>query len=276
MTRFSLGGRHRHPVEPSPNPAPHRLLVDGRWRRPVIELACLVIGVGLFSWLHNLAGTDVAAATANAHALQSVERALDLDVEVSANHWLAGHAVLVTAAVLWYRLYYLPLAGVLLWLLFRHPQTYRVVRRTLTVMAPLALLVFWLVPVSPPRFALPGIVDIVATHDLFGSTASVDLANGQNHFSAMPSLHVGWSALCAYGAWLALRPRHSHLALLVWLFPAIMVAVVIATGNHYVLDVLGSAVLLALSIGAARAWEHLGRQPSTPVTHRPTTDRPSN
>ncbi len=34
------------------------------------------------------------------------------------------------------------------------------------------------------------------------------------------------------------------LALLAWLFPIIMVAVVIASGTHYVLDVAGSAVLL--------------------------------
>jgi len=163
-------------------------------------------------------------------------------------------------AVLVYRLYYLPLAAVLLWLLFLRPEIYRVVRRILTVMAPLALLIFWLVPMSPPRFALPGIVDLVAQHDLFGSTASVDMANGQNHLSAMPSLHVGWSALCAYAAWLALRGGHPRSAWLVWLFPATMVAVVITTGNHYVLDVAGSAVLLVVSIGAIRAWERICRR----------------
>jgi hypothetical protein len=221
----------------------------------------LVIGAVLFSRLHNLAGTNVAAATANAHTLQSIERALHIDVELSANHWLAGHSRLVTVAVLCYRLYYLPLAAVLLWLLFRRPEIYRVVRRILTVMAPLALLVFWLVPVSPPRFALAGIVDVVARHDLFGSTASVDLANGQNHFSAMPSLHVGWSGLCAYAAWLALRDEHPRLAPLVWLFPAVMVVVVITTGNHYVLDVAGSAALLTASIAIARA----GSAKSTPI-----------
>lgn len=246
----------------SPPPGRRSRLARARWRRRGIELTGLIIGAALFLWLHNLAGTNVAAATANADTLQSVERALDVNLELTANHWLAGHTGLVTAAVLCYRLYYLPLAGVLLWLLFRHPEIYRVVRRILVVMAPLALLVFWLVPMSPPRFALPGIVDLVAQHDLFGSTASVDLADGHNHLSAMPSLHVGWSALCAYGAWLALRGGHPRLAPLVWLFPAVMVAVVITTGNHYVLDVAGSAVLLIVSIGVARAWERNRQQPS--------------
>lgn len=239
-----------------------------RWRRPVSELAGLVVGAVVFTWLHNMAGTDITSATANARALQSAERALQVDIELSANHWLATHPALIQAAVVYYRLYYLPIAVVLLWLIFRRPETYRRIRRVLIVMAPLALLVFWLVPMSPPRFALPGIIDVIAQHDLFGSTASVDLSNGQNHFSAMPSLHVGWSALCAYAAWCALRGAHPRLAALTWLFPAVMVAVVITTGNHYLLDVAGSALLLTVSIAAATAWQRYGRSPHAPPETR--------
>jgi hypothetical protein len=219
----------------------------------VIELAGLAVGVVLFTWLHNLAGTDVAAATANAHALQSVERALGLDIEPAANRWLAASPALSIAAVWYYRLYYLPLAGALLWLLFRHAADYRTVRNTLLVMAVLALLIFWLLPMSPPRFALPGIVDIVAQRDVVAGAASRDLTNGQNHFSAFPSLHVGWSALSAYATWRVLRRNHPRASLLVWLHPVIMVAVVITTGNHYVLDVAGTAALLTFSIAAALA-----------------------
>ena len=225
------------------------------WRRPVAELAGVIVAVGLFSWLHNMAGKDVSAATANAGEVQSVERSLHLDIEVAANQWLVGHPVLIQPAVLFYRLYYVPLLGVLLWVLLGKVEVYPTIRRTLVVMAPLALLVFWLVPMSPPRFALAGIVDVVAEHEVFVGGASRDLTNGQNHFSAMPSLHVGWSALCAYAVWLSLRGQHPRLALLIWLFPLVMVAVVITTGNHYVLDVAGSVVLLTISIAAATAWD---------------------
>ncbi|MEP6562181.1 MAG: phosphatase PAP2 family protein [Nakamurella sp.] len=123
---------------------------------------------------------------------------------------------------------------------------------------------------SPPRFALTGIIDIVAQHDVVAGDASRDLANGQNHFSAMPSLHVGWSALCAYAAWLALRGERPRLAPLVWLFPAVMVAVVIANGNHHVLDVAGSAVLLTISIIAAICWDrYRSARPSGSKTQSP-------
>ncbi|WP_347352677.1 phosphatase PAP2 family protein [Intrasporangium sp.] len=57
--------------------------------------------------------------------------------------------------------------------------------------------------------------------------ASRDLSTGQNHFSAFPSLHVGWSAVCACAAWLAIRRPRPRTATLVWLFPLVMVAVVI-------------------------------------------------
>ncbi|WP_327004164.1 phosphatase PAP2 family protein [Dactylosporangium sp. NBC_01737] len=211
----------------------------------------LVLGFLLFSRLHAAAGTSRAAATANARHLQSVERVLHLDVEPAANRWLAGHPALIQPAVYCYRLYYAVLLGVLVWVYVRHTEVYRQVRRTLLAMAVLVLPVFWALPMSPPRFALPGVVDVVAEHDLFGSTASRDLGNGQNHFSAMPSMHVGWSLWCAYAVWLALRATHPRAALLVWAFPLVMTAVVLTTGNHYVLDVAGSAALLAIAAGVA-------------------------
>ncbi len=216
----------------------------GRVRAVLTEAILLVLVLLGFTRLHAAVGTDVAVATDNARTLQSVERQLHLDIELATNRWLAGHEALITPAVLVYRLYYAALIGVLLWVFFRHADVYRPVRRTFVAMAGLALLVFWALPMSPPRFALAGVVDIVAGHDLLGGGALREA----NNFSAMPSLHVGWSAWAAYAVWSALRVEHPRGALLAWVFPVVMVADVLATGNHYVLDVVGSAALLAVSI----------------------------
>jgi hypothetical protein len=185
------------------------------------------------------------------------EVAILVSVELAANRWLSAHEVLISPAVLGYRLYYVVVLGVLVWVFLRHFEVYRRARRTFVTMACLALVVFWTLPMSPPRFSLPGTVDIVAENDVVGGRASRDPGNGQNHFSAMPSLHVGWSAWCAYVVWSALRTTHPRAALLAWAFPLAMVADVIATGNHYVLDVVGSAVLLLASIAAASVWGSL-------------------
>jgi PAP2 superfamily len=234
-------------------------LVRGAGGRPavVVEVVIVLLGALVFAYFHAATGKSVTAASTNAGALQSVERALHIDIERTANAWLAGHPALIQPAVYCYRLYYGVLLGVLLWVFIRHAEAYLMVRRTLVAMALLVLPVFWAVPVSPPRFAMPGIVDIVAEHDLWGSHASRDLDNGQNHFSAMPSMHVAWSLWCAYAVWSALRAGHPRAALLSWVFPLVMIAVVLTTGNHYVLDVVGSGVLLVVSMGAVSAWSQL-------------------
>jgi hypothetical protein len=231
---------------------------ESRRPRALVELVGLLVWFVVFARLQSAAGQDVTAATANALALQSAERALQIDIAASANHWLAGHLVLSHLAVYVYRLYYVVVAGVLLWVFLRHAGVYRTVRRTLVAMMVLVLPVYWLVPMSPPRFALPGVVDIVATYDIFGP-ASRDAGNGHQHYTAMPSMHVGWSLWCAYAVWSALRVAHPRLALLSWIFPLLMTAVVLGTGNHYVLDVAGSVALLVVSIAAASTWGRLVR-----------------
>jgi membrane-associated phospholipid phosphatase len=151
---------------------------------------------------------------------------------------------LAVAAAYFYRLYYAVFVGVLAWAWVRHPHTYLKARRTLLAMAAIALLVYWAVPMSPPRFSFRGIVDVVTQHDLFGG--EVQQAGGAGSYSAMPSMHVAWSAWCAYTVWAAVRPTRPYLAWTAWLFPALMTLVVIGTGNHYVLDVVGSALLLTV------------------------------
>ena len=234
--------------------------VAGRGRAALVEALIVLVVLVVFSRLHAAAGVDAAAsATANAEALQAFERALNLDIELAANRWLVEHDLLIPLAVVVYRSYYAVILGVLVWVFVRHAGVYLHVRRTLVAMTLLALPVFWALPMSPPRFALPGVVDIIAAHDPIAGASSVDPDSGRNHYSAMPSLHVGWSAWCAYAVWLALRGSHPRLALLAWVFPLVMVADVFTTGNHYVLDVVGSALLLGVSIVAARLWARLIR-----------------
>ena len=210
------------------------------------EIAGLVAVLLVFTRLHNAAGKDVAAADANALSVRSIERGLHVDVEPAANRWLTDHPALIPPAVYHYRLYYVVLLGAVVWIYLRRPEAYLLARRTFVAMTLLVLPVYWLLPLSPPRLALPGIVDIVAQHDIFAR-------HSENEHSAMPSLHVGWSAWCAFAVWSALRADRPRAALLAWVFPLLMAADVLATGNHYVLDIAGSVVLLALSIAVAAA-----------------------
>jgi hypothetical protein len=235
---------------------------DGR-PAPLAEAAFLLLVVLLFLWLHAAIGNNVTAATANALTLQSLERTLHLNIALWANNWLTAHPALIQPAVYYYRVYYVVIIGVLVWAYIRHAGVYVKVRRTLVAMTLLVLPIYWMVPMSPPRFALPGVVDIVAEHDIIGRHATRGPGSGDNVLSAMPSMHVGWSLWCAYAVWYALRDTHPRLALLSWIFPLGMAAVVLVTGNHYVLDIAASIALLIVSIAATSAWGHLARRRRT-------------
>jgi hypothetical protein len=236
-----------------------------RRERPALPAELLILGLAalLFARVHASVGLDVSVATANAQHLQSLERALHVDLESTANHWLVDRPGLAVAAAYFYRLYYAVFVAVLAWAWLRHPDTYLRARRLLLVMAAVALLMYWAVPMSPPRFSLPGIVDVVSRHDLFGGHA--EQVGRAGPYSAMPSLHVGWSAWCAYTVWAALHVTRPYLAWTAWLFPALMTLVVIGTGNHYLLDVVGSALLLTVCVLATSpplGWRLRGRKPA--------------
>jgi PAP2 superfamily len=159
-------------------------------RRGLVEAAILVLVLVAFAGLHAVVAQDAAAAAAHAHAVQSLERGLHLDIELTTNRWLAEHEAFIAPAVLLYRLYYAVLLGVLIWVFFGHPDIYLRARRTFVAMTGLALLVFWVLPTSPPRFALPGVVDIIAEHDILATHAG-PAAKSSVDLTAMPSLHVG-------------------------------------------------------------------------------------
>src|SRR5690348_4942117 len=60
----------------------------------LVEVIGLLLWFPVFTCLHSAVGKDIAAATANALALESTEHAVHIDIERSANGWLAGHLVL--------------------------------------------------------------------------------------------------------------------------------------------------------------------------------------
>ncbi|NUR74104.1 MAG: phosphatase PAP2 family protein [Hamadaea sp.] len=216
-----------------------------RVKKATFEVAGLALWLFVFTRVHDMLGKDAAAAYAHARTVQTVERALHLDVERAANRWLTEHPILIQPAVYLYRTYYVVVLGVLVWGYLRRSAVYPQVRRTLVAMTALVLPVYWLYPLAPPRLALAGVVDIV------WGQSTMTIHDGQNTFSAMPSMHVGWSLWSAYAVWVALRSSHPKAALAAWIFPLLMIGVVFTTANHYVLDVIGSIVLVSCAVGVA-------------------------
>ena len=111
----------------------------------------------------------------------------------------------------------------------------------------IAFVVFWRYPVAPPRM-LGGFTDVVASTHAIGSWHTGALASHANQLAAMPSLHIAWAVWCTRRR-VAAHQRAAACARSRSLYPFVTGFAVLATGNHFLLDIVGGALLVALAIG---------------------------
>lgn len=229
----------------------------GRIRRAALEVALLVVVYLIFTHVQGALGGDGTLASHNGHGVQSLERALGIDLEGPVNAWTERHPAVAVALALVYPcvLALVPISLAVVVLV--RPAVYRAHLRRLVWLSFASLPVFWLFPVSPPRLDQPGIVDVVAQHSIMSSAMSPDSVSHANLYAATPSLHVAWGLWCGM-ALRALVPHHRRGARIVpMLLPALVAVDVVATGNHYVVDVVAGAALALLAAVVerrVRAW----------------------
>ena len=245
----------------------------GHWTRiggPLLGEAALV--VGLYS-VWQFIGARVRNQTAGAYErgqwLLDAEKYVPLPSELSLNHAIMGYPWLVQAANLYYATMHFGAAiALLVWLYLRHRDRYAGVRTVLALFTAISLAVS-LVPVAPPRLiAGAGFVDTAEHYGQSVYTATNSVV-GPNQLSAMPSVHVGWSVLVGVAVVLVAAGPWRWLALA---HPAATMVVVAATANHYWLDGIAAAGLLAVAAGlwwaglwweGRRAWRGSGSGPAT-------------
>jgi PAP2 superfamily len=137
--------------------------------------------------------------------------------------------------------------GWLLRLYHRRDPSFRAERRAALFAFCVALPFFALFPTAPPR-TLDGFVDTMAERGM-----SLDhplLIRFYNPIAAMPSHHVAFALVTGVG--LAARGQ-TKLRRTAWRgYPVGVALVVVATGNHFVADVAGGALLGALARRVAR------------------------
>jgi membrane-associated phospholipid phosphatase len=234
------------------------------------EVAVLAGGYLIYSWVADQAPRG--AALAHGRAILRFEKAVRINVEHSLNHfWTTkGHSIIVAGNVYYDLMHFIVPVGTLLWVYFFRHEVYRRVRTPLVVVSLVALAVFWLWPTAPPRL-IPelGLYDTIARVHTLGGGGSHGITASENPFAALPSLHVAWATWSAYAVWSSTRNwvARGLLALHV----AVMAFLVVATGNHWVSDVLAGAsgvlVSVLLSYGVAAAWR-TWRAPTVSATER--------
>src|ERR1700722_9492075 len=203
---------------------------------------------------HPVLGPD--GALARARWLWHAERVLHMPSETLVQRAFLPHPLLIQAFNLYYAgLHFAVLIGCLVWLFFRYRASYFRVRTTVVLFTGFSLLV-QLIPVAPPRL-LPGdgMIDTAARYgqSVYGSDAGFN----PDQLSAMPSVHIGWALLIAVVVVHVSRSRWRWLALG---YPVLTTLAVVVTANHYWLDGLAAAALLALALLVQRAGQALRRK----------------
>ena len=187
---------------------------------------------------------DAEGAVRNAEAVIRLESSLGLSWEHDFQNLVVGSDVLTDTANAVYVYGHWPVliaTGVVLYRYRR--ERYYVLRDGCLVTGVAGLVIFALFPVAPPRLIDLPLVDTVTLRSPgYRQLLPPSLVN---QYAAMPSFHAGWNLLAGivvFGATRSLVVRAFAVAM-----PAAMAFAVIATANHFVIDVVaGTLIVLAV------------------------------
>jgi PAP2 superfamily len=211
-----------------------------------VEVAAIVWLLWLYDAITNLAPLRLGAALSHARSVLHLEQTLGIAPERTLDHWLAAHRTIGLALSDYYdNAHFVVTLTLLGWLWWRRADLYRPLRNSLVLVNVLAFLVFWRYPVAPPRM-LPGFTDVVAATGAIGSWHTGALASHANELAAMPSLHMAWAVWCTVALW-RLSER-LWVRIVAMLYPCLTALAVLATGNHFVLDILGGLITIAAAL----------------------------
>lgn len=252
-----------HPTQAALRSPLARLIVraDGR---SALWIELLFVGwlMWLYDALDNLAPLRRIFALHNAAALLSFEHSLHLDPELALNRLASASNVLGLALSYYYiSLHFFVTFGVLAWLWWADRRGYRARRTQLILVNVIAFAVFWRYPLAPPRmFAALGFSDTVAATRAVGDFHSGSLASAADQYAAMPSLHVAWATWSSIAIWRLARRRTVRAIAII--YPLATIFVVLATGNHFLLDAVAGLLTPLVAIALQRAlWWLWARRP---------------
>jgi diacylglycerol O-acyltransferase / wax synthase len=230
-------------------PVAPRATVKVERSRILVEVAWLLFLVFIYGWLQDLAPLRGRLAFIHAQAILAFERSVGLAPERALDHWLARQDVLAFIVSSFYsNAIFLVTFTFAAWIWWRRPDIYRPLRNDLVVANLIGFTVFWAYPVAPPRM-LPGFVDVVAKSGGLGSWHD-SLIRHADQLAAMPSMHVGYAVWCSLAAWRLARGRSARMRAAVFgtVYPLLTALVVMATGNHYLLDVVAGAATVLVAV----------------------------
>ncbi len=206
---------------------------------------------------------DLTTATDHAEWIVNLQKSIGVNVESSVQSALSGTAAIWILNQLYLAAQLVVVPGTLILLYRRNHEIYVRLRNTVLATWLIAMPIYALFPVAPPRLAHVGLIDTITQ----GGGVRLDSAlttSFYNPLAAVPSLHAGFAL--AVGVALAAAVTRPWLKALALSWAPIIGLAVVATGNHFVFDIAaGVAVTFAgYVVGNAVDRRLAGRRPWRP------------
>ena len=147
---------------------------------------------------------------------------------------------------------------------FWHKPQYLLMRNAFLLSGAIALIFYVNFPTAPPRL-LPdglgfGFVDTV--FDQYNTGRPWTPTEFVNEYAAFPSMHIGWNMLAGIAVWMA--SKNIFVRAFAVLMPAVMMADIIFTGNHYIIDALAGFIVMMIGLGIAIGGKMLATRVVSP------------
>jgi hypothetical protein len=232
---------------------------ERRVYRDVFEITLVAIAFLLYFLVRGSVVDRDAEAVANAVDIIELERTLGILWEPRWNELVQDYGALIqffNAIYFW--LDFPTIVAIGLWMyFFGYRHEYTVARDSLLASGAIALVVYHLYPVAPPRLLPPDAAGFafVDTLDRYThiSYQAQSLQPFVNPYAAMPSLHYGWALLV--GGILFWTTKNVWLRALAIFLPIGQLTAIVFTANHYLLDAAAGLVVALMGLLIAMALQ---------------------
>jgi hypothetical protein len=219
-------------------------------RRARIQIGLFLLAYLLYSAARWITVGDLSAARAHADWILHLEDHLGIADEASVQRALSGTWVIYLLNHLYLAAQLVVVPGALVFTYVRSRRVYERLRNTILATWLVSIPVYAAFPVAPPRLANVGLVDTITTQTGFAMDSKLT-TSFYNELAAVPSLHVGFAV--AVGIAIAATVRHPVARTLALLWGPTIGLAVVATGNHFVFDIVAGIVASAVGYVAGRA-----------------------
>jgi len=242
------------PAASARSPRRHRRNPRRLLRFVAFEIAIWALLYGVYLAVRGVAISTPRDAFEHASDVVRFEKAVGLFHEAGLQQRLMPVADVFST---YYMLAFGPLiVTVCIWLALRQPELYRELRNALLLSLALATIVFVLFPTAPPR--LVSGLQIHDTVGLSGHDTGSFMGIRFNPYAAVPSMHVGWSAIIACFGFRAARRR--GLKAFFVAHPVLMALAVTGTGNHFFFDSVAGLFVAVVAMAVLQGAPY-GRAP---------------